>query len=320
MRLSPELSRAIARTILGLFFTVLGFALSNRFLFEEKPLFKTPFLGEAVFAIALGLFSVYLLPHWIRNATLWLRKIIALEVRQIVFDFWNEQSRRMAESRRRKQEKKKKKAKKLSAIGSPTTASPILLDTSAVIDGRIVEVIKTGFLDNPILVPSFIIDELQKISDSKDDLRRKRGRRGFEVLEEIKNESLKASSYSVIEHDIKDKDVDKELVKLAKKIKAKIATVDFNLNKASNAKGVRVLNINDLASAIRIDLIPGEKVNVKLVQKGKEETQGVGYLPDGTMIVVEDGGDLIDKKVEVKITRAFQTSAGRMFFARRENS
>jgi len=314
MKLSKKYYGLISRITFAIFFAVLGFASSNRIYFEDGPLFKVPCLGESVIALVFGLVAVYLLPIWIKNFLSWLRRIIALEVRRIIYDYWTQQSKKMSEAKRKRQkEKKRKKSKSVNQLISES----VILDTSVIIDGRILTVIKTGFLDNPLVVPSFVIDELQKISDSSEEIRRKRGRRGFEMLDKIGTSTGSAREYTVIDKEIGKKDVDKELIKLAKKMKAKIATVDFNMGKAAKAKGVEILNINDLAGGLRIDLIPGQKIKIEVVQKGKERAQGVGYLPDGTMIVVEDGGGLVGKKVGVTITRSLQTSAGRMFFARR---
>lgn len=190
----------------------------------------------------------------------------------------------------------------------------LLLDTSAIIDGRLVDIARSGFLVKNILVPRFVLKELQNIADSEDNIRREKGRRGLELLNDLKKKVK--SKVLIIEDEIPDvKEVDQKLVKLAKLKGAKLVTLDYNLNKVARFEGVEVLNINELANALKPVFIPGETMEIKVIQAGKEKGQGVGYLSDGTMIVVEEGKDLLGKKIEVEIKRIFQTDAGKMFFA-----
>jgi len=190
----------------------------------------------------------------------------------------------------------------------------VLVDTSAIIDGRIGDIVATGFIPGALIVPRFVLAELQNIADSDDPLRRGRGRRGLEILNEMRlNDVLQLE---IIEEDPKDvKKVDHKLVYLAKKYKSNILTTDYNLNRVATIEGVKILNINELANSIRAVVLPGEKMKVAVVQAGKEKNQGVGYLPDGTMIVVDGGDKLIGKEVECEVTRIFQTVAGKMIFA-----
>lgn len=191
----------------------------------------------------------------------------------------------------------------------------IILDTSAIIDGRFLEVVRTGFLSGKFLLFRFVLHELQNIADSSENLRREKGKRGLEVLDKLKKErgvKLEVSSENVEDID----EVDAKLVKLAKQKGAIILTTDYNLNKVAKIQGVKVLNINELSEAIKPIIIPGEKMNLKVVQLGKDKTQGVGYLADGTMIVLERGGRLVGKEVRVVITRILQTPAGKMYFAK----
>jgi len=190
-----------------------------------------------------------------------------------------------------------------------------LLDTSAIIDGRIADVVRTGFLEGELVVPSFILQELQAIADSKSDVRRARGRRGLEILEELRKEEFIPFRVFVCKLE-KGKGVDESLADLAAQKGAKIITTDFNLNKVGRVRGVKTLNINELANMVKTVLVPGEELFVKVIQEGKEESQGVAYLPDGTMIVVENGAGLIGEKVKVVVERLFQTEAGRMIFVR----
>jgi uncharacterized protein YacL len=192
--------------------------------------------------------------------------------------------------------------------------NPILVDTSSLIDGRIADVIESGFIFGTIIIPDFILAELQHIADNADSLKRGRGRRGLDVLESIrKSEFVKSAVYETGQTSLKN--IDERLLKLGKTLKARIFTNDFNLNKVATVSGVKILNVNELANAMKTPLIPGETLEVKVIQSGKEKSQGVGYLPDGTMIVVENGGNLIGKKVTTKVSRVIQTVAGRMIFA-----
>jgi uncharacterized protein YacL len=190
-----------------------------------------------------------------------------------------------------------------------------ILDTSVIIDGRIADICQTGFLEGTIVIPRFVLEELQHIADSSDVLKRNRGRRGLDILNRIQKElDIKVEIYEGDFDDIQE--VDSKLVKLAKLISGVVVTNDFNLNKVCELQNVPVLNINDLANAVKPVVLPGEELNVHVIKDGKEHNQGVAYLDDGTMIVVEDGRDYIGKRVDVMVTSVLQTSAGRMIFAK----
>lgn len=192
-----------------------------------------------------------------------------------------------------------------------------ILDTSVIIDGRIADICQTGFLEGVILIPQFVLAELQHIADSSDTLKRNRGRRGLDILNRIQKELL--IPVEIYEGDFEDiQEVDSKLVKLAKVMNGTVITNDFNLNKVSELQGVKVLNINDLANAIKPVVLPGEELRVYVVKDGKEHNQGVAYLDDGTMIVVEDGRESIGSQIDVLVTSVLQTSAGRMIFAKRK--
>jgi uncharacterized protein YacL len=196
-------------------------------------------------------------------------------------------------------------------------ASLKLLDTSALIDARILDIAKVGFIEGIVCIPGFVLLELQAIADSTDPLRRAKGRRGMEVVEEL--QKLPDVKVEILEHSLKElkaDTVDEGLIELAKKLKAKIITTDYNLNKIATIQGLHVLNVNDLANALKPVLIPGETLEVDVIKEGKEPNQGVAYLTDGTMLVVEDGEKYIGKRVEVVITSLLQTSAGRLIFGR----
>ncbi|GAB4469363.1 MAG: PIN/TRAM domain-containing protein [Anaerolineales bacterium] len=195
------------------------------------------------------------------------------------------------------------------------TTRTILLDTSVIIDGRIADIARTGFLMGSLLIPRFVLNELQFIADSPDSLRRQRGRRGMEVLAQLqKNATLPVRISDIDVEGVRE--VDDKLVILARQLRAPILTNDYNLNRVAELQGVAVLNVNELANAVKSILLPGEGLNVNIIQEGKEAGQGVGYLDDGTMVVVEDGRDHINRNVFVIVTKVLQTAAGRMIFAR----
>lgn len=191
---------------------------------------------------------------------------------------------------------------------------PIVLDTSAVIDGRIVDLARTGFLSGKLIVPRFVLDELQMIADSEDVLRRTKGRRGLESLNDLKRQP--AVSVVVVDDDFPNEpDVDSKIIRLSKRYRGRLMTVDYNLNRVAQIQNVVVLNVNELNNALRPAVIPGEVFRLKIIQPGKDAGQGVGYLDDGTMVVVEEGGKYIGAEHGVMVTRVFQTVAGKMIFA-----
>jgi uncharacterized protein YacL len=195
-----------------------------------------------------------------------------------------------------------------------TVDRPCLLDSSAIIDGRILDLAKAGLIDGALVVPAFILSELRHITDNPDILKRNRGKRGLDVIEALRRES--GATVLMDDTDYDEGDADTKLLRLAKAKNGKIVTNDYNLNKVAALKEIKVLNINELANAIKPVALPGEKLKLKLVKEGKEPGQAVGYLADGTMIVAENGGPLIGREVEVTITTALQTAAGRIIFGR----
>ena len=194
---------------------------------------------------------------------------------------------------------------------------PKILDTSVIIDGRILEIMKTGFLEGPIVIPEFVLVELRHIADSSDGLKRNRGRRGLDILKKIQTEYGIEIYNTDSEKALKEiPEVDVKLLKLAQIMKGKVVTNDFNLNKVAGIKGVAVLNINELANALKPMVIPGEAMTVTLIKQGKDRSQAVAYLDDGTMIVVEDGRSRIGETVQINVTSVLQTAAGRMIFGK----
>lgn len=195
----------------------------------------------------------------------------------------------------------------------------ILLDTSVIIDGRIADITRTGFIPGSLLIPRFVLNELQYIADSSDPMRRQRGRRGMEVLADLQKEP--AIPVRISDIDVEGiREVDDKLVVLARQMRCPILTNDYNLNRIAELQGVTILNINELANAVKSVLLPGEVMQIKVIQEGREAGQGVAYMDDGTMVVIENGRDLIDKEITVVVTKVLQTAAGRMIFARPEES
>jgi len=205
--------------------------------------------------------------------------------------------------------------KTASEVVVPAKSNSKVLDTSVIIDGRITDITKTGFVEGKLIVPQFVIGELQYIADSSDTLKRNRGRRGLDVLKEL--QEIPGVEVEIYDGDFEDvPEVDIKLIKLAELVKGIVVTNDYNLNKVCEVRHVPVLNINDLANAVKQVVIPGEEMTVLVIKEGKEQKQGIAYLEDGTMVVVEGGKHLISKTIGVVVTSVLQTSAGRMIFAK----
>lgn len=190
-----------------------------------------------------------------------------------------------------------------------------ILDTSVIIDGRIADICATGFLEGRLIVPRFVLEELQHIADSSDILKRNRGRRGLDILNKMQKE-FGMQMEIISDNQNEEIEVDAKLVHLAKRVNGKVITNDYNLNKVAELQGVSVLNINELANALKPVVLPGEEMNVQVIKDGKESGQGIGYLDDGTMIVIDGGKRFIGEEVEVLVTSVLQTAAGRMIFAK----
>lgn len=325
-----SLSFLVFRVVSGTVLFAVGFV-TGQDLFDKTPLFGAPYFGQTLLSFSLGAAGLFVLPYLIvylfQTAVKWLTSLIQVTVQTTVAramgSFLSTQAGkfRTRQSSTRKAPRGDDSAKVRAENGNDSSrlseakqGLAVLLDTSAIIDGRVFDIIKSGFLSGQIVVPNFVMSELQGLADSADALKRQRGRRGLELLSEAKKN--KEANLSVWEGEIVGEGVDGKLTKLAKKIKAKVVTVDYNLNKMASVSGVVVLNVNDLSNLIRAVLLPGEKVKIKLIQEGKEASQGVGYLPDGTMIVVESGRSFLGQEVEVEVSRLLQSSAGKMIFAK----
>ncbi len=305
-----KLSAIILRTFLGAVFATGGYLLTNH-LFPGCSLLGIDQLLPTLTAFVLGAFSILILPVLGLQISSWFHDLIGSIMMENLSKFWEGQMNRFRDRSPFSHSPAVEQGQK--ADGGDVKGG-VVLDTSVIIDGRTLDIVRAGFLSQEFIVPRFVIEELQDVADSEDDIRRRKGRRGLETLEQLRE--LKSGSFTVFDEDIRGKDIDRKLITLAKKREAKLLTVDFNLNKAARVSGVKVLNINELANALRMDFVPGENLNVELIQKGKEDGQGVGYLEDGTMVVVEDAEKKIGEEVEVEVTRSLQTEAGRMIFAR----
>jgi uncharacterized protein YacL len=190
-----------------------------------------------------------------------------------------------------------------------------ILDTSVIIDGRIADICKTGFLEGTLVIPGFVLQELQRIADSADVLKRNRGRRGLDTLAMLQR--MPGLAVRIMHHDFPEiPAVDEKLLRLAKKLQGRLLTNDINLNKIASLQKITVLNINDLSNAVKTVVLPGEEMVIKVIKEGKEPGQGVGYLDDGTMVVIENGRGLLNQRVAVNVTSVLQTTAGRMVFAK----
>ena len=303
---------ALAGALFGFF--GLPYVTTKPFFWLENKLNVTPLpdLVAATVGLLVGLLLAALVGLFLAKLPWYLGFVISLIV-ALVFAYWgvtlglNRRHEMMALVLG--------PARATGAIEGRDADTPgVLLDTSVIIDGRIMDIAQTGFLRDKILVPHFVLAELQYIADSSDALRRNRGRRGLEVLNLLQKEPL--VNIEFIDEDVPDvTEVDMKLIKLATKRNAAIMTNDYNLNRVAQLEGVRILNLNNLANALKPVVIPGEEMNVQVIKEGKEQNQGVAYLDDGTMIVVENGRRYINQTIGVIVTSVLQTAAGRMIFA-----
>lgn len=284
---------------------LLGFYLSYQWYFKLNPLFEIIFLAEILISLSVGLVYYF----WFLPAVKaigkffneWIVKTIRSSVSGVVEEI-------VGRYERRNQQVESADSK------LQTVAKPIVLDTSAIIDGRVIELILTGIFDNVVVVPSIVIEELKHISDSPDKLRKARGRRGLDYLSLLENE--RSVDYRIVENGSDGhSDVDQDIVRFAKTNNARLATSDVNLAKSAKARKIQVININELSDLLKPPMLPGDKMTIMLIQKGKSKDQAVGYLKDGTMIVVESAKQYITEEKEVAISRFIQTKAGKMYFA-----
>lgn len=312
-------------TIVGaIIFIFISFLLADYILdflkWIEESLVKIPLIDLlfGTLGLILGLLVAYLINITLQDISLKIISEIVPLFLTIVFGYLGFQVgfRRREEFMNLFSKARKEKGKKQDDDEEKVLRTkPKILDTSVIIDGRIADICQTKFLEGTIIIPRFVLEELQHIADSSDVLKRNRGRRGLDILNRIQKEM--DAHVEIYEGDFDDiQEVDSKLVQLAKKIDGVVVTNDFNLNKVCELQKVEVLNINDLANAVKPVVLPGEELVVQVIKDGKEQRQGIAYLDDGTMIVVEEGRDYIGKTIEVLITSVLQTSAGRMIFAK----
>ncbi|HZK33937.1 MAG TPA: PIN/TRAM domain-containing protein [Bacillota bacterium] len=322
----PARQAEVVIVALGLITGIIFFILSYRIMgnivsclkWIERKLSDVPahdiFLGSL--GLTIGLLIALLISSPIRDISLrWVSNILTLGI-HMLFGYLglNIAVKRREELANllllRRDPSQKEKAGQLARKKTPK-----ILDTSVIIDGRIFDICKTGFIEGPIVIPSFVLEELRHIADSSDSLKRNRGRRGLDVLNRIQKElDIEVQIYEGKSD--KSLEVDSKLLKLGQKLDAKVVTNDYNLNKVAEFQGVAVLNINDLANAVKPVVLPGEGMVVLVIKAGKETGQGVAYLDDGTMIVVDGGKKHVGKTIDVLVTSVLQTSAGRMIFAK----
>jgi uncharacterized protein YacL len=275
------------------------------FTWMENKLQSTPVpdLATALGGLSIGLVMAALVGYFLRNLPYGLNLVVGSAL-ALLFGYWG---LTLGLSRRDEM---------LALLRGETLerSHPSLLDTSVVIDGRIADIARTGFLTSRVIAPHFMLVELQTVADSSDSIRRQRGRRGLEILDEMKR--MPGLQLEFLDTDYPDiADVDHKLIRLAKDVRGSILTTDYNLNRVASLEGVEVLNINDLGNALKSAVVPGEELLVTPLKEGKEHNQGVGYLTDGTMVVIEGGRHRLGEQLTVSVTSVIQTAAGRMIFA-----
>ena len=300
-------TKLATRIVYAVVFFGLGFLISRNLFFKDLPFFGYHTALEILAGAALAAFGFFIFPLVLMYVKYWIEALVVAAVSKVVTDFWDQQSKRIQQARR---EKQRLKADEKSIREKQEMDNAILLDTSVLIDGRVLDVVRAGFLDRPFIVTQNVMNELQNLADSKNKVKRSRGRMGLDVVKELK----KRTNVIVPDMKTKDKDVDSTLIEYAKEKKIKLMTMDFNLNKVAKVSGITVLNLNELINALKTVLLPGERFSVKIVQEGKEKKQGIGYLNDGTMVIVEDGIDKVGQDVEAIVIKVIQSSAGKIVF------
>lgn len=312
--ISNPLSRKVLKVVIGLTFLGGGFILTRYFYFKKMPLFGINFLAESIFSIPFYFFGYLLIPRWLLYVKNWIEQLITKIISDIVSAFWTQQCARITEERRKKAVSKTKKQVDAETKLTEQMKGAVLLDTSVLIDGRIIYIAKAGFISGNLVILKSVINELHTMSDSADDQKRQKGKRGLDNISKLKKVS------KVLIPDLKATEgvVDTDLVTTAKTLGTQITTLDFNLNKVAKAMGISVLNINELVEALKKVVVPGELIQVTISVVGKEKDQGVGYLDDGTMVVVAGGAGLVGQQVTVKVTKVIQSQAGKMVFCERK--
>jgi len=284
----------------------------------EKELANVPIVNVVLGSVGMviGLFIAYLISQLLNNIPI---PFVGTIVSAVLYIFMGYLGARIATKKIDEltglQAVFKKNMGKDKGNKKENKSSPKILDTSVIIDGRIADICKTGFVEGPLIIPEFVLEELRHIADSSDSLKRNRGRRGLDILNKIQKElDIEVKIYNKDFEDLSE--VDTKLLRLAEVLDGKVLTNDYNLNKVAEFQGVPVLNINELANAVKPVVLPGEEMLVQVIKDGKESGQGLAYLDDGTMIVVDSGKKFIGKNIDVLVTSVLQTAAGRMIFAK----
>lgn len=297
----PKTKNQLAYEVFKIIFSILiglgSASFSNYLYFQFSPLLGVPLVGEVLIGSIFFAIIYFIMPF--------LSKAVVEDIQKIVQQLILENVAQIT------QLSKKQKGVKVPKI-IETRIYPILLDTSVIIDGRFRSLVELKFVQSQIIVPQFVIAELHSLSDSRTKLKRDKGRRGLQILEDLKN--LCGKNFQIYPSNIKG-DVDSELIKLAKKIGAYIATVDFNLAKVAQIKNIKVLNINKLALSLKTTLIPGDNITLQISKIGSSSDQGVGYLEDGTMIVVKGASNYVNKYINVTVSKVIQKESGKIIFA-----
>lgn len=294
--------RFCATIILAIILGILGLWLGEVIPLPEPVTINQSRALYGLAGLLIGLSSFASLSSWVLKTTSRL-------TRQATLRIATEITRQFAQLGRKEPEVESIQTKRL------RSCQPLIIDTSSLIDGRILEVVRAGFLNGVMVIPEEVLKEVQQVADSGDSLKRARGRRGFEIISQLKKSNF--LKVEIWEQEIKGKTVDDQLITLGKKLKGRLLTCDFNLNRVARLSGVTVLNLNELANALKALPIPGEKLEIKIIQNGKEKGQGIAYLPDGTMVVVKDGINLLGQTANIEVTKVIQSPAGRMIFGKK---
>jgi uncharacterized protein YacL len=285
----------IGRILIAFIFGILGFTLSHFLLFLEIPLMGINYMGEVVIGVVFFALVYYFIPFVLKAVGDAVKTIVTQQLYENINLFYAGNNR----------SGKKQKVEKFSV-------SPLVVDTSVVIDGRLCAMVAHGFVSSQLVIPQFVLYELQDLADSKSKKTRDKGRRGLQLLEDLKKSAKRSL---IIYNTKKSKDVDKSLIRLTKKLKGRLATVDFNLDKVARVAGLKVYNINALADIVKVNVIPGDILTLEVKKKGVNKKQGVAYLQDGTMVVIKNGDMDINKFINVEVTKVLQKPSGVMVFA-----
>lgn len=297
--------KAILKFALATFMAFIGTLIASLALTQNTP-YISRLIIISLAAASFGVFGLILPEALSRLFKIWFAQFRRL-LRKLILANYSEFANLAVGPLRFGRRKKKKIASKY--------LNPTLVDTSVLVDGRVGDIAKSGFIGATLLIIPSVISELHQLSDSKDDLKRMRGRRGLDILDTIRRD--KNAKVEVLEWEPQNSKVDDKLIEAAKKLKAGIMTVDFNLGKVARVRGIKVLNINELANAVKTVILPSEELTIAISAAGKGKDQGVGFLDDGTMVVIEGGASFVGQELKVKVNKVLQTAAGKMIFARK---